>query len=124
MKHPFEGLSVEKLMALAGGELGDDETAAKFAPATMHRNARPEDELLKFMAGLAQTPQGEAMFQWICRLTILAPYPVVIENKDALAYAAAKHQSRVAVGEVILSAIEAGNRLIDEAKEAKNAKPD
>lgn len=120
MHHPWAKLSVSELMAIAGGELDNTQIAQKMGPAGLHGDNEPDDELLKFMAGLARTRQGEALFQFIWKLTFLAPYPVTVENMEALAFAGAKHQARCAVGEVILAAITTGDRLIEEQKEAKN----
>jgi hypothetical protein len=98
-------------MLTAGGE-GWDALQKLFEPAVMSDRWRPDDQILKFVAAMSQTEQGRAFLDWIFDLTNRAPYPSIGGGIEQAALAAAKHEARAAVGEVILTAIVEGRRLL------------
>lgn len=100
------------VMLTAGGQ-GWDGLEKMFEPALMHDRYRPQDELLKQIAALSQTEFGRELFAWLFDLTNRAPYPSTGGTIENAALAAAKHEARAAVGEVILNAIVEGRKLLD-----------
>lgn len=84
-----------------------------FAPAQVSDRFRPEDDLAKMMAAFSRTAEGQRMFEWIFELTKWAPYPKTGNSFESAALAAAKHEARVAVGDVIFAAIGAGDELLN-----------
>ena len=116
----FANLSIEQMLALLDGK-SEPEIAKQFAPAALHRDATPDEKLKEFMAGLNATPQGRLFFNWLLNLTCNAPYPDTGLTMEVLAFAAAKHQARAAIGEAIMFYITQGDALIENRKNQKDA---
>lgn len=108
--------SVAELETLIGGGGWADFQKA-FAPAAVSASMDPGDELKKAVAGMYQTDQGRKIIDWLLDQTCRAPYPITGQSMEDLAYAAAKHQARAAVGEMIVKAIVDGRALIDQPQE-------
>ena len=102
--------SLEELEKRFAGE-GWDYFEKQFAPAVTPANLDPGDKFKRQLAAVAQTEWGRELIGWIYDLTCRAPYPVTMQNMEDLAFAAAKHQARAAVGEVIAKAIADGKEL-------------
>ena len=90
-----------------------DELCEQFAPAPAPGDFRPNDQTLKTIAALHSDPNTKPAIEWLLNITVNAPYPVTGQGIEELAFAAAKHQARVAVGETIIKAIKEGQKLID-----------
>lgn len=105
-------LPLDDLMR-AGGRTGWEALEAGFAPAPVADRFRPEERIMRFAAALGLHPEGREFLEWIFDLTCRAPYPKTTGDMQELAYAAAKHQARAAVGDVIALAIAEGRRLND-----------
>lgn len=97
-----------------GGKQGWDALEAAFLPALTGQGLRPDERIMRFLAAMAQTEDGRAFVDWLFDLTCRAPYPRTGGDRDELAFAAAKHQARAAVGDVIAAALVEGRRLIDQ----------
>ena len=119
----LDALSTSRLMEMAAGR--DTQTLQEaFAPAHTHHNFNPLDEVKMSLALLARNAGSRPVIEWLLDLTMRAPYPVTSQNRDDLAFAAAKHQARAAVGETILVAIREGEKLLDQkAKGSNDEKP-
>jgi hypothetical protein len=85
----------------------------QFTPANISKQFEPDDDLKIHLAALAQTELGRRLFDWLLDLTCRAPYPFTVEDRDTLAFAAAKHQARAAIGETIVKAIADGRKLLN-----------
>lgn len=107
---------------LTAGGVGWDALEKMFQPAAVADQWKPDENLLKELGALSQTEFGRRLFGWLFDLTNRAPYPSTGGgNLEQVAMAAAKHEARAAVGEVIVNAIVEGRRLLDEGKEPNNA---
>lgn len=100
-------------MFTAGGQ-GWDALEKMMKPALMADQWRPQDDLLKQIAALSMTEFGRELFSWLFDLTNRAPYPQTGDSIESAALAAAKHEARAAVGEVILNAIVEGRKLLNQ----------
>lgn len=110
-------MPIEQLLAGTDEMLDVDKMIEKLAPAQAGQNFRPTDDLMKVMYLFFGTVEGKQIFEWLMDLTVRAPYPHVNgSNFEQAAIAAAKHQSRCGVGEVILEAVAQGKRLLEQAQ--------
>ncbi len=112
---------LESLDKFLAGEMGAgwEELEQSFFPAQVPRAFDPGDELKRNLAALYHTPDGRQIIEWLADLTWRAPYPHVGAANEAAALAAAKHEARCAVGEVIMKAIAEGYQSIMNSKESK-----
>lgn len=110
--------SVSELEALIGGG-GWADFQKTFAPAAVSASMDPGDELKKSIASMYQTELGRKIIDWLLDQTCRAPYPVTSQSMEDLAYAAAKHQARAAVGEMIVKAIVDGRALNEQVQEPR-----
>lgn len=92
-------LDVEKMLEQMGG-LGQGV------------NHTPTDAVAKVLYAMF-SGQRETI-DWLIDLTLRAPYPHVGEDFQSAALAAAKHQARAGIGEVIVAAIARGKQIIDQ----------
>jgi len=99
-------------MMTAGG-VGWEALETMFQPAVMADPWRPSENVMKFAAAMAQTDQGREFLAFIFDLTKRAPYPHIGNSMESAALAAAKHEARAAVGEVVLQAIVEGRKLLE-----------
>lgn len=79
---------------------------------------KPSDAVAKVFYAIFMG-QREAM-EWLLDLTLRAPYPHVSGSIEQAAIAAAKHQARAGIGEVIVAAIAEGKRLQDHDQQKKD----
>lgn len=100
---------IEKAM----GANGWDFFAKQFAPAVVAQSFDPGQEFKRNLAAFSRTGLGREIVDWLLDLTCRAPYPVTSQDMQDLAFAAAKHQARAAVGETIVKAIADGNAILD-----------
>lgn len=115
-------LSTETILTLLAKQ-SVDEVMEAFAPAPAPSLLDPPDEIKKGLAILAGG-SGRPIIDWIFAITCNAPYPQSRgDNLNELAIAAAKHQSRAAIGDIIGKAILAG-RILLEQKKVSHEKPD
>jgi hypothetical protein len=105
-------LSLDELMR-ASGEIGWDGLENRFSPAKVSDRFRPQERIMRFAAALGMHPEGREFLDWIFDMTCRAPYPITTGDMQELAFAAAKHQARAAVGNVIALAVAEGRRLND-----------
>jgi hypothetical protein len=89
----------------------------QFHPAATPADLDPGDQFKRQLAGVAETAWGRQLIDWLLDLTCRAPYPVTSQSIEDLAMAAAKHQARAAIGEVLVKAIADGRRIMDQPKE-------
>lgn len=80
-------------------------------PAMMPDPFRPQDDVLRELARYNSTVEGAKVLAWMRSITDGAPYPQQIGSIEQTALAAAKHQGRCIVGELVSRAIAEGNRL-------------
>lgn len=85
----------------------------QFGPAVVAQGFDPGADFKKNLAAFARTGLGREIVDWLLDLTCRAPYPVTSQDLQDLAFAAAKHQARAAVGETIVKAIAEGNAILD-----------
>jgi hypothetical protein len=88
----------------------------KFMPAVVANTFRPEDSVLIEIYKLSETAEGRKIIDWLHELSDRAPYPRVGSNFEEVAVAAAKHQGRALVGEVLTEAVREGKRLFNQAR--------
>lgn len=98
---------------------GWDYFEKQFAPAVFGDEQRPADEIMQALARLAELPDTRRVVDWLLDLTCRAPYPRTFDTTENLAFAAAKHQARAAVGEVIVKAIHEGRQINEGRKEPR-----
>lgn len=108
--------SLEEIERMVGAK-GWDFFEERFGPALVAQNFDPGDEFKRNMAAFARTAFGRVIVDWLLDLTCRAPYPVTSQDMQDLAFAAAKHQARAAVGETIVKAIADGNALLDRTED-------
>lgn len=82
------------------------------APAKVPDSFDPGQDMKKVLCAFYHTTEGRRIIDWLMDLTVRAPYPHVGTNFNQAAIAAAKHESRAAVGLVILQAIAEGDALL------------
>lgn len=104
--------SLEEIEQAIGAN-GWDFFRDQFGPAVVAQSFDPGNDLKKNLAAFARTGLGREIIDWLLDLTCRAPYPVTSQSLHDLAFAAAKHQARAAVGETIIKAIADGNALLD-----------
>lgn len=97
----------------AMGSNGWNFFADQFGPAVVSQSFDPGADFKKNLAAFARTGLGREIIDWLLDLTCRAPYPVTSQDMQDLAFAAAKHQARAAVGETIVKAIADGNDILD-----------
>lgn len=95
------------------GTKGWDFFREQFAPALVSQSFDPGEDFKKNLAAFARTDLGRRIVDWLLELSCRAPYPVTSQDMQDLAFAAAKHQARAAVGETIIKAIADGNQLLN-----------
>jgi hypothetical protein len=112
---PFrrEVAPLDDMLASVGGE-GWEGLDKLFHPAEVPDRFDPGAEVKKFLAAAMRTPAGREAIQWLADITLRAPYPHVGTSLEAAAIAAAKHEARAAVGEVLLRAIAQGDQLLNQ----------
>ncbi|MCF6368336.1 hypothetical protein [Rhizobium halophilum] len=99
----------------AGG--GWDALEEMFKPVLQDRPLQPGDEVAKFMWGLANTPEGRAMFEWMMDVSIRQPMRVTGETIEQTALAAAVRQGINGFAEAVLAAIAHGEKQVREARQ-------
>lgn len=122
MSGPFpfarETMPLDDLLKQVGGPGWSGlDLARAFAPAKVSDRFEPDEDLKKFLAAFSRTQQGRTFFNWIADLTVRAPYPHVGTLRETAALAAAKHEARCGVGQVIFAAVEEGERLLNTPRE-------
>lgn len=115
---PFrrELADLDTMLASLGGA-GWDGLEGKFAPAKVPDHFDPGDDMKKVLAAFYFTAEGRKIVEWLADLTLRAPYPHVGQASDAVVIAAAKHEARAAVGEVLMKAIAEGYQLLNPRRE-------
>lgn len=104
--------SLDGLVDSIGGA-GWDALQGALAPAAVPDNYRPDDDVMKSLAIMAERGETRAVVEWLLDLTLRAPYPVTADTLEQTALAAAKHQARANVGEVVLKAIAEGRAKLE-----------
>lgn len=84
-----------------------------FKPALVTRDFEPDEKLKRFAAACWSSGEGRAFIDWLFDLTCRAPYPVTSQDMNDLAFAAAKHQARAAVGETLAACICDGLKILN-----------
>lgn len=107
-----EVAALDDMLAQLGGE-GWDGLAGKFFPAPVAQSFDPGERVKRFLAAIVRTPDGREFIQWLSDLTWRAPYPSIGASFEQAAIAAKAHESRAAVGEVVLKAVTEGNVLLN-----------
>ncbi|RUT82276.1 MULTISPECIES: hypothetical protein [unclassified Mesorhizobium] len=82
-----------------------------FFPAAVSDNFDPGDDMKLVLFAFYGTAEGKRIIDWLCDLTVRAPFPHVGSMKESAALAAAKHEARTAVGYALLRAIAEGEQL-------------
>lgn len=100
---------IERQIGAKGWEFFEQQ----FSPAVLPQTFDPGDEFKRNLAAFARTAFGRGIVDWLLDVTCRAPYPVTSQTMEDLAFAAAKHQARAAVGETIVKAIADGNAILD-----------
>ena len=95
------------------GAKGWDFFSERFSPALVAQSFDPGEDFKKNLAAFARTELGRRIVDWLLDLTCRAPYPVTTQDMQDLAFAAAKHQARAAVGETLVKAIADGNVILN-----------
>jgi hypothetical protein len=90
---------------------GWDDIERMLNPAKMPNPFKPADEVLMELARYAETEQGRKVLEWLHGVTDRAPYPQVGMSFENVALAAAKHQGRVLVGDILTAAVLEGQAL-------------
>lgn len=110
---PFrrELAGLDEMVAQIGGE-GWEGLAERFAPAKVPDKFDPGDDMKKVLSAFFFTAEGRKIVEWLADLTFRAPYPHVGPSLEAAGIAAAKHEARAAVGEVLMKAIAEGHALL------------
>ncbi len=97
----------------AGGE-GWSALEALMKPAMMPDSSRPDNRVLRFAGAISRTEDGRLFLDWLFLLTLDAPYPRVGSDFQEAALAAAKHEARAAIGEVLRKAVVEGRNLLNQ----------
>lgn len=110
---PFarQTMDLDTMIAGMGGE-GWDGLEAMFKPAGVKDSFDPGDHMKKMLFAFYQTGEGRQVIDWLLDLTFRAPFPHVGTSIEQAAIAAAKHESRAAIGLVIMKAIADGDALL------------
>ena len=108
----------QPLDLLESGAAGDgwDGLEKLFQPQSHTVPLQPADDLAKFMYALRQTPQGQAMFEWMMDITLRMPFRATGLTFEQTALMTATRQGINGVGEAVLSAIAHGHKLVEETK--------
>jgi hypothetical protein len=99
----------------AGGGWGALEDM--FKPVLQEQPLQPGDEVAKFMWGLANTPEGRAMFEWMMDISIRQPLRVTGDTLEQTALNAATRQGINGFAEAVLAAIAHGEKQVREARQ-------
>ncbi|YBV97534.1 hypothetical protein M1D80_11835 [Phyllobacteriaceae bacterium JZ32] len=110
-------MPLEDMLKGTDDYLNVEKMIEKLAPAQVGQNFRPSDNLMKFLYLFSQQRDAKELFDWLMDLTIRAPYPHISGSFEEAAIAAAKHQARAGIGEVIIEAIAEGKRLIEQSNQ-------
>lgn len=102
--------SIEELERLVGPK-GWDFFAQDLAPAGMVDIFNPDDELKRYIAAMTESGLGRRFFDYLMNLTVRHPYPLSSNGMEDLAFAAARHQARSSVGEILLKVRMEGRAL-------------
>lgn len=93
---------------------GWDAFAKALMPALSADPFRPADNVLVEIARFSRTPEGSAVIAWLHGISDQAPYPdVTVQGFEHAALAAAKHQGRASVGQVLRKAIAEGTAILE-----------
>lgn len=110
-------MPLEDMLAGTHDVLDIEKLIEKMAPAQVGHSFRPSEDLMKVIYLLFGTAEGKQIFEWLMDLTLRAPYPHIDGSGfEQAAIAAAKHQARAGIGEVILEAVANGKRLLEQAQ--------
>lgn len=81
-------------------------------PAMMPDPYRPADNVLMELGRYAATAEGQQVLAWLHAITDMAPYPnVTAGNIEHAALAAARHEGRAIVGQLVDRAVKEGTAL-------------
>jgi hypothetical protein len=94
----------------AGG--GWDGLDALFLPQEMKAAFQPKDTVAKYLFGLSHTAQGREIIEWLMDITVRQPVRITGSTIEETALRAATLQGIHGVGESILKAIAAGEKLV------------
>lgn len=89
---------IENLVGAKGWEF----FAEQWLPAGTVDILNPDDELKMFIAAMSESGLGKRFFDYLMNLTVRHPYPMTTNSMEDLAFAAAKHQARATVGELLV----------------------
>ena len=84
----------------------------QISPAETGPDFVPDEDVKKMLAAFWTSHDARRVIEWLLDITIRAPYPVTGQNRDDLAFAAAKHQARVAIGRAVVLAAAQGFKLL------------
>ncbi len=105
----------EDILDMSDDVLDVDKMADLIGELSKQADYRPTDDVAKALYALFQ--YNRAVIDWLLDLTLRAPYPHVDGDFQKAALAAAKHQARAGIGEVIAAAIAEGKRISDQQKD-------
>ncbi len=100
--------------AAGGGWEGLEEI---FKPILQEAPLQPGDDVARFMWGLANTPEGRAMFEWMMDISLRQPFRAVGQTIEQTALAAATRQGINGFAEAVLAAIAHGEKQVREARQ-------
>lgn len=80
---------------------------------------KPADDVAEFMWGLYCTVQGRAMFEWLMDVTVRQPFQMTGQSFEQTALNAASREGRDAVAMLMMQAVEAGRKSIENKKTEK-----
>lgn len=103
-------------VALALESKGWDDIKQLLEPARMPNPFKPADEVLMELARYAETELGRKVLDWLHGVTDRAPYPQVGATFENVALAAAKHQGRALIGDMLTQAVKEGQQLRQQQK--------
>jgi len=95
---------------IAGG--GWDALEQLMLPQEMKAAYQPSDTVAKYLYGLSQTAQGREIVEWLMDITVRQPVRITGSTIEETALRAATLQGIHGVGETILKAIAAGEKLV------------
>ncbi|WP_295805927.1 hypothetical protein [uncultured Nitratireductor sp.] len=97
----------------AGGE-GWEALEKLMQPAVMPDQSRPDNRVLRFAGAISRTEDGRLFLDWLFLLTLDSPYPRVGGDFQEAALAAAKHEARANIGELLRKAVVEGRELLNQ----------
>lgn len=105
--------SLHKMLERAAGK-GWDGILGDLMPVAVRGEYEPDDKVAVRLARMCANPEDREVIEWLLDITLRGPDHDCGKTIEETALNSARRHGRVGVGEVLLHAIQRGNKLIEE----------